>query len=189
MTGDQIFRIATVIGLPASFVVLLALVRMCRGGEPAGAREAGPPCCGLLRKLVVLGFVLTFAALAVTGLGPNIVTGAKLDGWLLMAHVGGGGAFMFFLLLAALLWGNDCRCAADGAPGRFSDGMKFTFLAMLILGVVTALSIMVSMLPVFSSGGLDVLRDVHRYCAVVYVAVALVHVVLAMRLRRAGRAA
>ena len=131
---------------------------------------------------------VTFAALAVTGLGPSLVAGVRLTGWLLMAHVGSGGAFLFFLLLAALLWADECLCAVGAAAGRFSDAMKFTFLAMLALGVATALTMMVSMLPIFSPEGLEVLRDIHRYGALAYVAVAVLHVVLAVRPQLAGGA-
>ena len=189
MTGDQIFRIVTIVGMPASFVVLLVLVRIC-GCDKAPEKAASlPPRFGLIRKLVVLGFVVTFAALTLTGLGPNLVTGTRLADWLLMAHVGSGGAFIFFLLLAALLWADECRFRDGDEPSRFSEAMKYTFLGVVILGAVSALTMMVSMLPIFGPDGLEVLRDVHRYCALVYVAVALVHVVLAVRLRRGGAGA
>ncbi len=180
MTNDQLFQVLGLIGLPVCFVVLYAGVKFGGCDKPPAGPPPGRPCCPLIRKLVALGFGATFLILAATGLWPNLVLGEKLHEWSLMLHVGTGGAFMFFLLAAALLWADECRCEAN----RFSDGMKFTFLVMLALGVVTALTMIVSMLPIFSVDGLDVLREIHRYAAVVFVAVALLHVILAIKARR-----
>ncbi len=202
MTSDSTFRVVAIVCLVA--VVIDSLVHYARFGRKV--RAAGPSGgsgdlrrFGLIERAALVGFALTLLCLAVTGLAANLLFGEKLEGWLLMIHVGAGGGFILCLLLMAVFWAEDCRFRghdaefrraareqpAEPAPaGRFDAGQKVTFWAALILGLITTLTMMVSMLPVFSPEGMEVLRDIHRYCGLLLGLFAYIHVYQTVIVRR-----
>ena len=202
MTSDSTFRVVAIVCLLA--VVLDSLMHYVRLGRKI--RSAGPSGgagevrrFGLIERLALIGFAGTLLSLAATGLAPNLLTGGKLEGWLLMMHVGSGGAFIACLLVLAVCWAEDCRFAAhdaefrwaarkrpgDPAPaGRFDAAQKTTFWVALVLGLVTTITMMVSMLPIFSPEGMEVLRDVHRYCGLLLALFGYVHVYQTVVVRR-----
>ena len=200
MTSDAIFRTVTIAALAAAvggtLVHFLAAGRKIRSAGPAGGPERLTRL-GPLERLAFWGLALTLLALAVTGLVPNLLLGETMEDWLLMAHVAAGGAFIACLLLLAVLWAEDCRfqpydaewCSAacrgrQGPAGRFDAAQKTTFWAALLLGVVSTLTMMVSMLPIFTPDGLDVLREIHRYCGLLFVVIAYVHFYQTIIVRR-----
>ena len=202
MTSDATFRVVALVCLVA--VVLDSLVHYVRVGRVVrAAGPAGGPGdlrrFGLIERAVFVGFALTLLCLAGTGLAPNLIVGGKLEGWLLMLHVGAGGGFLVFLLLMVVFWAEDCRFRGhdaewreaartrprDPAPaGRFDAGQKVTFWAAVVLGLLTTVSIMVSMLPIFSPEGLEVLRDIHRYGGLVLGLFGYTHVYQTVVVRR-----
>jgi cytochrome b subunit of formate dehydrogenase len=202
MTSDGVFQILSIVvllivlgGMAAHFLVA---GRKRRAASPAGG-AADLRRYGRLERLACVVAVLCFVALAVSGFIPGLILGARLEGWLLMLHVMAGGAFSVCLGALAVLWADDCRfephdetwcrtcCRAGEKPieaARFDAGQKAAFWAGLALGASTILTMMVSMLPWFGPEGLDVLRDVHRYCALAFLAVALLHCYRTMTVRR-----
>jgi hypothetical protein len=183
MNNDVLFRvisIAVLAGVPALSVLhFLAAGRRVRSAGPVGG-QADVRRLGLIERgsYVMLG--LTLLALAVTGMAPNLLAGQKLSGWLLICHVGAGGAFMFFLVLTALLGAGD----AAGRDAKFAAPQRCGFWATLTLGAATALTMMLSMVPIFGPGGLEVLRDAHRYCGLLLVAVGYWHTYQTLVVRR-----
>jgi formate dehydrogenase subunit gamma len=202
MTSDGTFRVVAIVCLAG--VVIESLLhyarwgRKVRAGGPAGG--AGDlRRFGLLERIVLLGLALTLLCLAVTGLAANLLFGEKLEGWLLMLHVAAGGGFILCLLLMAVFWAEDCRFrrhdadfrrAAREQPGepapagRFDAGQKVTFWAALLLGLIATLTTMVSMLPVFSPEGMEVLRDLHRYGGLLLALFGYIHVYQTVIVRR-----
>lgn len=201
MTGDRIFQIVSiaslVVAVAGSGVHFLAVARKRRRLAPPLGPADLPRYSRIERYLFVLT-VLVFLALAVTGMAPGVLWAGRLEGYLLMMHVGSGGAFMALLALLALRWAEDCRfkshdarwwqgCCGGEEPlpaGRFDAGQKLAFWAVLALGTVTILTMMVSMLPVFGPEGLETLRDVHRYCGLVFVLIAYLHCYRTMTARQ-----
>jgi len=187
MTANKLFAILTVLALAGtvawSLLHFLARGRLVRAAGPAGG-DATVRRLGLIERGSYVLLALTLLALAVTGMAPAVCTGKALTGWLLMAHVGSGGAFMFFLLLTALLGAG----SAAGPDGKFAPSQRCAFWATLLLGAGTAVTMMVSMVPIFGPEGLDVLREVHRYCGLALVAVGYWHVYQTLVVRR-GRIA
>ncbi len=183
MNNDQLFRVLSIAALAGvvgfSFLHFLAAGRRIRSAGPVES-QADMPRLGLIERASYVFLALTLMALAFTGMAPNLVAGAKLSGWLLMAHVASGGAFMFFLLLTALLGAG----AAAGADAKFAAPQRCTFWATLALGMATALTMMLSMVPIFGPHGLEVLRDAHRYCGLLLVVVGCWHVYQTLVVRR-----
>ena len=183
ITNDQVYRVISIAVLAGTvgfcLVHFLAAGRKARSAGPAGAK-ADLKRLGLIERASYVLMALTLQALACTGMTQNLLTGGKLTGWMLMAHVGSGGAFMFFLLLTALLGAG----SAAGPDAKFAPSQRWGFWAALTLGVATALTMMVSMLPIFGPYGLEVLRDVHRYCGLALVVTGYWHVYQTFIVRR-----
>jgi len=181
--NDQLYRVVSVAVLAGTvgFSVLhfLASGRKQRSAGPTGG-QGELKRLGLIERAAYVFMALTLMALTCTGMTQNILTGGKLTGWLLMAHVGSGGAFMFFLFLTALLGAG----SASGADAKFVACQRFTFWSALALGAATALTMMVSMLPIFGPHGLEVLRDVHRYCGLALVGIGYWHLYMTFIVRR-----
>jgi cytochrome b subunit of formate dehydrogenase len=183
MNNDRLFAIATIVVVAG--VIIFSLLhyvmigRRVRAAGPVGG-EATVRRLGLIERASYVFLALTLIALAVSGMAPALLYGKALSGLMLMGHVGAGGAFMFFLLLVALLGSG----AAAGPDAKFAPSQCWTFWATLVLGVGTALTMMFSMVPIFGPHGLEVLRDAHRYCGLVLVAVGYWHVYQTLVVRR-----
>jgi len=204
MISDHDFRIASIAALGGivgiSVLNFLAVGRKIRAAGSGATGPADMKRLGFIERFAFLGLALTLLALGVTGLGPMIVWGERLAGWALMAHVAAGGAFLACLLVVAVCWAGDCRfethdfgwccwcCAAGSAgalpAGKFDAGQKACFWGALVLGAATALTMMFSMFPIFSPCGLDVLRDAHRLCGLVFVLMGYWHVYQTVIVRR-----
>lgn len=191
MTGDTIFQIISIVALvvvvAGTALHFAAVGRKRRSAAPA-AGPADLPRYGRIERLIFVLTILVFCVLAITGLAPGILTGGRLTGYLLMCHVGTGGAFCALLALLAIRWAEDCRikdhdgawwrsccCEAPAPAGRFDAGQKLAFWAVMALGATTIFTMMISMLPLFGPDGLETLRDVHRYCGLLFVLIAYVH--------------
>jgi hypothetical protein len=132
--------------------------------------------------LVYLGTLASVAVLGITSLVAVIRFGI-LDGWWLFIHMFGAGAFTFVLPLLALTWceANRCECparpAGDEGPQttRFSCLAKTMFWLILTAGLVVIGTMVLSMLPLFGTHGLELLLDVHRYAGLAVVAAMILH--------------
>ena len=105
MMSDAAFRILSIVSIAAT-IVCIAIHFACCGRKRRAAGPSGGAAdmqrLGGLTRLAVIGTVLTGLVLAVTGLAPTVVFGERLEGYLLMCHVGCGGAFAVLLALTAL---------------------------------------------------------------------------------------
>lgn len=192
MSCDRLFQVISIVVLAGSLAAMalhfLAMGRRARQSAPQGG-PADLVRYGLFQRLVFAAGILTFLGLAVTGFIPAIFQGARLVGYLLLLHVACGGAFTVCLVLLAVLWADDCRlephdrqwcsaCCRAGEPppaSRFDAGQKLAFWLAIALGAACTLTMMLSMIPWLGPDGLDVLHEIHRYCALALAAVALIH--------------
>lgn len=183
MSGNTLYATVTVVSLVGavaySALHYMARGRAARAGGPAGG-SATLKRFGLIERASYVFLTLTLLALAFTGMAPALVAGANLEGWMLMAHVGVGGAFMFLLLLTALLG----TSSAAGSEAKLAPEQRCTFWTAMGLGVATTVTMMLSMVPLFGTHGMEVLREVHRYCGLAMVAVGYWHVYLSLVVRR-----
>jgi len=152
---------------------------------------------GKLKKLVYLLTLLCFLILAVTGFYPAIVLGEELSGYLSVLHVTAGGVFAACLALLALMWAHQHRFNENDWPWLISlvrhdaRGMflpersgllrKICFWLIVILALPIMLSIVLSMFGLFGTAGPYFLADTHRYCALLFAMVAIVHIYLLVR--------
>lgn len=153
--------------------LLLALV----GGRAPQARQR----FNWWERLVYLALLVCVTALGVTSFYTVLRFGG-MHGWWLFAHMCGAGALTAVLPLAALTWAGASQfgraCLPVGNPNglpRFFWLPRVAFWLFLVAGLVVMLTMLVSMLPVFGTDGLEVLLDIHRYTGLLAVVALLIH--------------
>jgi len=157
---------------------------------------------GILRILVYLLALLCFVVLAVTGFYPTLVLGEHISGYLLMIHATFAPIFAVCLAVLAVMWASRCRLSYSDWPGfqRFVQrvtlvkntvnetlynsiglGQKITFWLIIFLALPLILSIILSMFTLFGTYWQELLLCTHRYTALVFASVVIVHTYLVIR--------
>jgi len=156
----------------------------------------------ILRILVYLVAVFSFVILAVTGFYPVLVLGEHISGYLVMVHATFAPVFAVCLAVLAILWARNCRFmqgdwrwfdrvvqrvtlagSGDEKPPRkrSSLGQKITFWLIVFLALPLALSIVLSMFPLFGTHGQELLLGMHRSIALIFAPVAIVNTILLIK--------
>ena len=166
---------------------------------------------GVLRKVVYLLAMLCFVILAVTGFYPTLVLGRHISGYPVMVHATFAPVFAICLAVLAVMWARRCRFAYSDCPwfqcivqrvtlvksageqahcessgldqpfGRAGLAQKITFWLIIFLALPLILSIVLSMFPLFGTHWQELLLSMHRYTALVFALVAIVHTYLVIR--------
>jgi cytochrome b subunit of formate dehydrogenase len=157
---------------------------------------------GILRILVYLLALLCFMVLAVTGFYPTLVLGEHISGYLLMIHATFAPVLAVCLAVLAVMWAGRCRLSYSDWPGfqRFVQrvtlvkssgnktphnssglGQKITFWLIIFLALPLILSIILSMFTLFGTYWQELLLGTHRYTALVFAMVVIVHTYLVIR--------
>lgn len=155
----------------------------------------------LWEKLIYLALLFCVIDLAVTAFFSVLRFGA-MEGWFLFVHMVGSGTLVALLPLLAITWSESSRFgrgknstrgrkSADAgtetsahAP-RFLWLSKLAFWIILASGLVTVLTMLLSMLPLFDTEGLHGLLDIHRYSGLLLVVATMFHL-YGVLLRRFG---
>ncbi len=157
---------------------------------------------GILRILVYLLALLCFVVLAITGFYPMLVLGEHISGYLVMVHATFAPIFAVCLAVLAVMWAGRCRfsysdwpwferfvqwvtsvkSSSEKAPSKSSGlGQKLAFWLIIFLALPLILSIVLIMLPLFGTHCQELLLSMHRYTALVFALVAIVHTYLVIR--------
>jgi len=157
---------------------------------------------GVLRKLVYLLALLCFVVLAVTGFYPTVILGEHISGYLLMVHATFAPVFAICLAVLAVMWARNCRfnrsdwpwfqrivqrvtlvkSAGEEAHRESSSlGQKITFWLIIFLALPLGLSIILSMFTLFGTYWQELLLGIHRYTALVFALVVIIHTYLLVR--------
>jgi len=157
---------------------------------------------GVLRKLVYLLALLCLIVLAFTGFYPTLVLGEHISGYLVMVHATFAPVFAICLAVLAVMWARSSRLAANDWPWfqrlvqrvtlikstgeeahreSPSLGQKISFWLIIFLALPLALSIVLSMFPIFGTHWQELLLGIHRYTAVLFSLAAIVHIYLMIR--------
>jgi cytochrome b subunit of formate dehydrogenase len=150
---------------------------------------------GALRKLVYLLALLCFLILAVTAFYPVLVLKEPIHGYWLILHATFAPVFVICLAGLAVMWaGNCCFNKNDWPPlqrvlGRESANKvdanellrKICFWLIILLALPLILSIILSMFQLFGTYWQELLLNIHRYVALVFAVVAIVHTYLIIR--------
>ncbi len=150
----------------------------------------------LSERLVHATTLLAFIVLAGTGFWTVLALRSPLHGWLWVSHAAAGAIFAIATALMALFWAMDCRFArhdwtwvrrlggylggSNVVPaGRFNAGQKAFFWVSVLLGLVTLLSGLGRMTPVLPPAHQELIYEIHRYGALLFVMSVAVHFYLA----------
>ena len=146
--------------------------------------------------------LVCFVVLALTGFYPVLVLGEHISGYLLMLHATFAPVFAICVAVLAVLWASNCRFTAGDWPwferivqrissvnssdkaaqsGNSGLGQKITFWLIIILTLPLALSIVLSMFPLFGTHWQEILLGLHRYTAYVFTVVVIMHTFLLIR--------
>jgi cytochrome b subunit of formate dehydrogenase len=159
---------------------------------------------GTLRKLVYLLALLCFVVLAVTGFYPLLALDKHIFGYLVMIHATFAPVFAICLAVLAVTWVRNCRFTRGdwpwferivqritlvNSPGDEATckssclGQKIAFWLIISLALPLILSIVLSMFPLFGTHWQELLLSMHRYTALVFTLVAIVHTYLLIRIK------
>ena len=157
---------------------------------------------GVLRKLVYLLALLCFVVLAFTGFYPTLVLGEHISGYLVMVHATFAPVFAICLAVLAVMWARNGRfngsdwpwfqrfvqritltksTGREAPPKSSGLGQKISFWLITFLALPLALSIILSMFPIAGTYWQELLLGIHRYTALVFAIVVIVHVYLLIR--------
>jgi hypothetical protein len=142
---------------------------------------------GVLRKLVYLLALLCFVVLAITGFYPTVVLGEHISGYLLMLHATFSPIFAICLAILAIMWASNSRFTGGEWPWfqRFVQRITLIkntgFWLIIFLALPLALSIILSMYTLFGTYWQELLLEIHRYTALLFSFVAIVHLYLVIR--------
>ncbi|MHC4586165.1 MAG: cytochrome b/b6 domain-containing protein [Planctomycetota bacterium] len=157
---------------------------------------------GVLRMLVYLLALLCFVVLVVTGFYPLLILGRHISGYPVMVHATFAPVFAVCLAVLAVMWARCCRFTSgdwpwferivrritlvnnpgDETPCKSSGlGQKIAFWLITFLALPLILSIVLSMLPFVGTHWQELFLSVHRYTALVFSMVAIVHTYFIIR--------
>jgi hypothetical protein len=113
--------------------------------------------------------VLSSVVLAITGFGGYLNDGI-VSGWPLLLHLVGIGPFLLGLVLwvGYAAWGRHAPHVAAAQPAR-AVRQRGLFWAAAVVAALVAGSMLVAMLPVLDTAGMEAARVVHRYSAALFV--------------------
>jgi len=159
---------------------------------------------GALKKLCYLVAVLCFIVLGFTGFYPLLVRGEHISGYLMMIHATFAPVFAICLAILAITWAGSYRFAdgdcpvlqrllrrvtrlvipaSEGPRKCTATAQKMAFWAIVVLALPLILSIVLSMLPLFGTHWQEFAMAAHRWTAVVFAVMVLIHTYLAVRIR------
>ncbi len=164
---------------------------------------------GALKKLAYLVSLICFLVLAITGFWPVLVHDEHISGYLMMIHATFAPVFALCLAILAVTWAGENRFTAEDCPWmqrllrrttrlavpveeRSTPyavlGYKATFWLLMFLALPLVLSIVVSMFHFLGTSWQHFAMAAHRWTALVFAIVAIVHTYLAVRVRLTYRA-
>ncbi|MCL4206674.1 MAG: hypothetical protein KJ000_29675 [Pirellulaceae bacterium] len=179
--------------LPFLLIAVAVVVGACLVIGIAGRGRAEPKSRWSLWEWLVYAATLgSVTILAVTSFGALLVNG-HLGSWALFFHMVGAGAFVFTLPVLAVTWCEpscfDLRRYGERgqtAPPRFYWLPKLMFWVVLPAGWIVSMTMLVSMLPLLGTEGLNSMTDLHRWSGLIVVAAVALHL-SGVVLQRIGR--
>lgn len=183
-------------------IIVLHRIAVPSKKKPQGTAQKRRSLVGILRILVYLLALLSFLVLAITGFYPTLVLGEHITGYLVMVHATFAPVFAVCLAVLAVMWARCCRFTGGDWPwldrfvqritlttnpgddtSRKSSGLgqKIAFWLVIFLALPLVLSIVLSMFPLLGTHWQEILLSMHRYTALVFAMVAILHTYFIIR--------
>jgi hypothetical protein len=134
---------------------------------------------GIIRKLVYLLALLCFLILVITSFFPVLILKEPIHGYWLILHATFAPVFAICLAVLALMWAENLRFSKNDWPYL----QKICFWLIIILAIPLILSIVMSMFPFLGTYWQELLLNIHRYTALAFAVIVIVHTYLIIRTR------
>ncbi len=123
-------------------------------------------------------YLISILVLAVTGLG-SILRWGHMSGYALMLHVAAAGGFVFLMVAIAVLYLPASATVADSRAQQWDRWwlIRWSAWGLVLSSLVTAGTMLLSMLPVLDTTGLLQMTMLHRYAGLAVVVAACVHLI------------
>ena len=121
-------------------------------------------------------YVVLIIALAATGLG-SIARWGHMSGYALLYHLAAAGGFVFVMVAIAILYLPATAGEVGDRDGQLDRwwAVRWSAWALVLSSLVTAGSMLLSMLPVLDTAGLLQMVMLHRYAGLAVVVAICVH--------------
>ena len=184
------------------FIILHRIVVPSNKRLPGNSTSDRLSIIGKFRILIYLAVLFCFIVLAITGFYPTLILGKHITGYLVMVHATFAPIFAVCLAVLAVMWARRWRftggdwpwferivrwATLTNNPGgdtyhKSSDlGRKISFWLIIFLALPLILSIVLSMFPLFGTHWQEILLSMHRYTALVFAMVAILHTYFIIR--------
>jgi hypothetical protein len=174
--GGAFPTVLALVLLATAALILLHLVLALIGGRARRPRRR----LNVWERLVYLGALASVTVLGVTAFYTVLQWGG-MHGWWLFAHMCGAGALVVVLPLLAINWAGPSRFGSSQSTGEENYAPRFFWIPRLMFwlflasGLTVVLTMMLSMLPIFGTEGLQALLDIHRYAGLMAVVTLALH--------------
>ncbi|MBN1806907.1 MAG: hypothetical protein JW837_16790 [Sedimentisphaerales bacterium] len=184
------------------FIILLRLFVRSDRRLPGNSTSEKFSLVGKLSILVYLAALFCFIVLAITGFYPTLILGEHITGYLIMVHATFAPVFAVCLAVLAVMWARRWRftggdwpllerivrwATLTNNPGSniprksYELGRKVSFWLIIFLALPLILSIVLSMFPLFGTHWQELLLSMHRYTALVFAMVVILHTYFIIR--------
>lgn len=184
------------------YIVLHRIVMPSNKRLPGNSKNEKLSIIGMLRILIYLAVLFCFIVLAITGFYPTLILGKHITGYLVMVHATFAPVFAVCLAVLAVMWAQRWRFTAGDWPwfervvkwatltnnpgeNNFHKssglGRKISFWLIIFLALPLILSIVLSMLPFLGTHWQELLLSMHRYTALVFTMIAIMHTYFIIR--------
>jgi len=155
---------------------------------------------GVLKKLVYLLAILCFLILLITGFYPRLILNKAIYGYWMMIHATAAGIFSACMAFLAVMWAQQHSFNSADSPGLLSLlrqiikmpvssptpkkpdsiclGRKICFWLLVVLSLPLILSVIFSMFRLFGTDMQEFLLASHRYVALSFALIAIIHTYL-----------
>lgn len=160
--------------VPFSLIVIVALIALAvflliqTGWILSSRKERGIVSRpGNISTLAYVGFVISVFVLSATSFY-SIVMFGKMEHYALLMHMGAAGAFVFLITFVAIRFSPGLS-TEDRMTKEIERGanrwwqFRWSMWLILVGGLLSALTMLLSMLPVLSTEQMEIAIGVHRY--------------------------
>lgn len=165
----QVLYVAAAVVVVGLVLAALGVLTTNRRAQPSAGRN-------WFARSIYAVYVVLIIALAATGLG-SILRWGHMSGYALLLHVAAAGGFVFLMVAIAVLYLPATANVAVGHDGQLDRwwAIRWSAWVLVLSSLVTAGTMLVSMLPVLDTTGLLQMAMLHRYAGLVVVMAACMH--------------
>ncbi len=160
----------------AAVIVAVVLVLATLTLVASNRQHQRGPSRHWISRLLYAAYLFLIVVLGATAFGSILVLG-HMSGYALLFHVAASGGFVFLMVAMAFLYLPSSAGGGDAGSLRLDRWWvtRWSVWALVISSLIAAGSMLMSMLPVFDTEGLQQMAMLHRYAGLAVVVSAVFH--------------